>query len=215
MVRRAGLCALLTTTFGATLGIGSGPAGGATSRQLQPEVAIGQIRQAWNAVEVDYGLADANTAKLEVVTPAGETIIADLREGVSGTLVWDRKVQRVHAPLGRYRLTVVAAGAGGENQTTRFVNLGLLYTARPVLTRFGIRVRYDLAEDAAVEMLVRTARGTSMVVDRRRGRRGFNQMTWDLRVNGRRVEGGRYRLQLVATTGGGTTARAVLGGDRR
>ena len=215
MLRRAGLCALLTGAFGATLGIGSGPAGGATGRQAPPEVAIGQVRQAWNSVEVDYGLADANTAKLQVVTPNGDEILADLKQGVSGTLVWDRKVQRVHAPLGRYRLDVVAAGAGGENQTSKFVTLGLLYTDRPVLTRFGIKVTYQLAEDATVEMLLRTARGASIVVEHRQGRRGPNQLTWNLHYKGKRVAGGKYRIQLVATTGSGVTQRTVLGGAGR
>jgi hypothetical protein len=203
---------LLTAGCAGAVAFGTGQATGAAPREDPPEVAIGQIRQAWDRLEVDYGLAGGNAAELEVTTPDGQTLVTDLRSGVSGTLTWNRQIDGSHAPAGAYKLTVVARGPGGENQTSKKLTLGLLYTRPPTFTSAGLRVRYDLVENARVVMVIRFPSGKSEEVERRAAFRGHNTITWDLRAHGKRVPAGRYVLQLVATTRSGQTARAVIAG---
>jgi hypothetical protein len=212
-MRRLACCGLLALAgcVGA-IAFGTGQATGATPRDDPPEVAIGQVRQTWDRVEVDFGIAGGDAASLEVTTPDGRTLLTDLQSGVSGTLTWNREIDGSHAPAGRYTLTVVARGPGGENQTSKKLTLGLLYTSPPHLTSAGLRVGYDLVERARVVMIVGFPSGRSEEVERRSALRGHNTITWDLRAHGKRVPAGRYVLQLVATTRSGETARAVIAG---
>ena len=167
-----------------------------------PGIAVGAIHQEWNVVTIDYGVGDPATTELRVHTRDGRTVVVDRETKLDGTLVWDRKIDHHHVTPGRYRLEVVATNAAGSSRTNVRLNLGLLYVGDAVQAGQGnVVLRYTLAEVARVRLFVRKI-GTRRFVlaDRRTGLRGNNHVTWDFRVNGQRVAGGRYEMLLRAVS---------------
>jgi hypothetical protein len=214
-VRRGALCGLLTACLGlATVTVAAGQATDA-GESPAPEVAIGQVRQTWNRVEVDYGLVDGDSATLLVEAIDGDAEIVDKDTSVSGTLTWDRLMAGTYAPLGSYRLTVVGRGPGGQGSASKSIGLRLLYVRPARVTRTGVAVPYYLAEAANVVMQLRLKNGRFAPVERRSGVRGPNRVTWDFHLHGKRVPAGQYSLRLVATTGSGAVGRAAIRGERR
>ena len=213
-MHRGVLCGLVTAGLGlATVTVAAGQATDA-GETAAPEVAIGQVRQTWDMVEVDYGTVDADSATLLVEAIDGDAEIVDKDTSVSGTLVWDRRLGGSAAPLGRYRLTVIGRGPGGQGTESKTIDLRLLYTRPARVTRTGVAVPYYLAEPATVVLRLRRKNGTFAPVERRTGSRGPNRITWDFKLDGKRVPAGRYVLQLVATTSSGAVARVAVGGEQ-
>ena len=166
-------------------------------------MAVGAIYQEWNVVTIDYGVGDPATTELRVHTRDGRTVVVDRETALDGTLVWDRKIDHHHVSPGRYRLEVVATDAAGASSRANVrVNLGLVYVGTAVQARKGsVVLRYTLAEASRVRLFVRRI-GTRrfLLAERRTGLRGNNHVTWDFRVDGRRVAGGRYQLLLRAVS---------------
>ena len=167
-----------------------------------PGVAVGEIHQDWNLVTVDYGVGDPATTELLVRTRDGRSVVVDRKTALDGTLVWDRKIDHRHVAPGRYVLEVRATSPGGTSRALVRINLGLVYVGKQVQTRRGSAVlNYALAAPARVRLYVRRL-GTKRFVlaERRTGVRGNNRITWDFRVRGQRVRGGRYQLLLRAVS---------------
>src|SRR4051794_4658387 len=167
-----------------------------------PGVAVGEVHQEWNAVTVDYGVGDPATTELHVRTHDGRDVVVDRKTALDGTLVWNRKIDNHHVAPGRYVLAVVATNTGGTSSSFIRINLGLVYVGTQVQTSHGDAVlRYTLAEKARVRLFVRKV-GTRrwQLAERRTGVRGHNRITWDFRVHGQRVHGGRYQMLLRAVS---------------
>lgn len=198
-----------TTTTDTTTTPANNPPDGSTLGG--PTLIVKKPRIAWNRVAIGYRLIKGRTILLEVIGTDGLAHIADLRSGSArGTVVWNRRLGGRVAKPGRYRLRFTASGVGrGITRKTISVRIGLLYAHAPRVRSTGVTVGYELAEPASVTLTATSAKGTSTVVARRKGHRGANHITWDLRVRGRRATG-RYELSITARTVAGATARVVV-----
>jgi hypothetical protein len=169
--------------------------------QEGPGVAVGEINQQWNRVTIDYGVGDPATTELHVITRDGRTVVVDRNSLLDGTLVWDRKIDHHHVAPGRYRLEVVATGPNGTSKAIVRLKLGLIYVGSVHSRKGNTVLRYALAEAARVRLFVRRVGTRKFVLaERRIGFRGRNHITWDFRVNGRRVAAGRYVMLLRAVS---------------
>ena len=170
--------------------------------QNGPGVAVGEIHQDWNLVTVDYGVGDPATTELHVRTHDGRDVVVDRKTALDGTLVWNRKINNHHVAPGFYRLDVVATNSAGASTAVIRMNLGLVYVGTQVITRKGSAVmRYALAERSRVRLFVRRV-GTKrwVLAEQRTGVRGHNKITWNFKVRGQRVHGGRYQMLLRAVS---------------
>jgi hypothetical protein len=173
-----------------------------------PRIIPGILRIRWDRVAVHFIVIGGQAIVLEVVTPSGRKISADLASGTShGTLVWNRRIGGRIAPPGHYHLRLTSSTPDGVTTTKQLgATLRMLYAHAPRIRAGAAHIAYELTQSARVTLAIAPVGGPKTVVASESGRRGENAIAWNLRLHGRRVAGGEYQLFVTARAPGGRVA---------